>query len=226
MNCKIPCSPKIYLQFIMIIQKTALTTLAIAVALVGLTPQVLALEVVKVSERGRNVIYIKGATANQSVTLQGQGGTSPRAILANSCGMIRIAATQAQTLGTSVTVNGTAVSLTTVPTLTSAACNGSTPPQTTVFKDGSLNLYIPGYTANQAVTVLLPTSGSRNATANGCGLARFTEPTTSNWNSNTSFTVGGTSYTFGTMTSQTYPPVCRNVGTTASPTYVKYEPAN
>ena len=209
------------------IQKTELTTLATVIAVVGLSAsEALALEVIKVSERGRNVVYVKGATANQTVTLQGQGGTSPRAVLANSCGMIRISATQAQTLGNSVTVNGTAVSLASIPTLPSAACNGSTPPQTTAFKDGSLNVYIPGYTANQAATVLLPTSGSRNAQANGCGFARFSEPTNATWNSTTSFTVGGTSYTFGTMTSQNYPPVCRNVGTTAAPTYVKYEPVN
>jgi hypothetical protein len=207
-------------------QKTQLQILATAIALLSSTTSALAIEVVKVTERGKSVLYVKGATANQTVTLQGQGGTSPRAILANTCGMIRIAATVARTLGTSVTVNGTAVSLSSVPTATTTTCNGATPPQTTVFKDAGENLFIPGYTANQAVTVLLPGSGNRNARANGCGFARFSEPTNTTWNNSTSFVIQGTSYNYSTITAQTYPPVCRNVGTTAAPTYVKYEPAN
>ncbi|KAB0238294.1 hypothetical protein EZJ55_24845 [Microcystis aeruginosa EAWAG127a] len=76
-------------------------------------------------------------------------------------------------------------------------------------RDPSGNFYFSGYTPNQAATVAVRASGNRNATANGCGIARFAEPAEGNpWGTDFSFTIGGTSYTLGSVTAQNYGPLC------------------
>jgi len=211
---------------LMSIQKKALTALATAIAIPATASQILAIEVVKVTENGKNYIYVKDATPNVSVIMETQGLTAPKAILANTCGLVKLTATQAQGLGASVPVNGAAVDISAANTLGSASCNGATPPQTTPFKDYSQNLYLPGFTPNVAVTVTLPTAGNRSAKANGCGTARFSEPTNTTWSGSTNFIISGTSYNYGTLSNPTYPPYCKNTGTSAAPNYVKYEPVN
>jgi hypothetical protein len=186
--------------------------------------------VFKTVENGRDVIYARGVTANTSLTLTTTGGTRPTAALANSCGIVRVSANQATP--NNININGTARSIANPVTLTGApVCTGSTAPwdggtNSEPRKDPNGNFYFSGYTPSQAATVLVASNGNRNATANQCGIARFAEPATGNpWGTDFTFTINGTSYTLGSMTSQSYPPLCRNVGTTASPTYLRYEAA-
>lgn len=188
-------------------------------------------QVIKTVESGRDIIYSRGHTAGSSVQLVTNGGSQPRAILANSCGIVRVSANQATP--NSITINGTARSIASPVTLTGApACNGSTPPwdggtTSAARRDPNGNFYFSGYTPSQAATVAVKASGNRTARANGCGIARFAEPQEGNpWGSDFSFTIGGISYTLGSVTAQNYGPICRNVGTSGSPTYLRYEAAN
>ncbi|MDV3002534.1 MAG: hypothetical protein N5P05_004189 (plasmid) [Chroococcopsis gigantea SAG 12.99] len=179
--------------------------------------------VIKTVERGRNVVYVKNLSPGQTVEMASSGGTRPAAILANGCGMIRLRPTQHN--GSSVKVNGQDVSLTDPEVLTVAACNGTVAPGTSnVLKVGE-DIYIKGLTANSAATVLVPSSGTRSARANGCGMARFAESESAPWTSSSQFSIAGSSYTYGQLSTQTHPPYCRNLGNSASPSYVRYEPA-
>jgi len=197
-------------------------------SLIGTSAQA---QVVKTVENGRDVIYSRGHTPASSVQLTTNGGSRPTAILANSCGIIRVSANQATP--NSVNINGTARSIATPVSLSGApVCNGATPPwdggtTSAARKDPNGNFYFSGYTPSQATTVAVRASGNRNATANGCGIARFAEPSEGNpWGSDFSFTIGGTSYTLGSVTAQNYGPLCRNVGSSGSPVYLRYEAAN
>ena len=188
-------------------------------------------QVVRTTENGRDVIYSRGHTAGTPVQMGILGGTTPRAILANSCGIVRVSASQATP--DSININGIARSIANPVSLSGTpVCNGSTPPweggaTSAARRDPSGNFYFSGYTPNQAATVAARSSGSRNVTANGCGIARFAESAEGNpWGNDFSFTIGGTNYTLGSVTSQNYGPICRNVGTSGSPTYLIYEAAN
>jgi hypothetical protein len=188
-------------------------------------------QVIKTVENGRDIIYSRGNTAGSSVQLVTNGGSRPTAILANSCGIIRVSANQATP--TSININGSARSIASPVTLTGApVCNGLTPPwdggtTSAARRDPNGNFYFSGYNPGQAATVAVRAGGNRTARANGCGIARFAEPAEGNtWGSDFSFTIGGTSYTLGSVTAQNYGPICRNVGTSGSPTYLRYEAAN
>ena len=188
-------------------------------------------QVIKTVESGRDVVYSRGHSPNTSVQLTTNGGSRPTAILANSCGIVRVSANQATP--TSININGTARSIATPVSLSGApVCNGSTPPwdggtTSEVRKDPNGNFYFSGYTPNQAATVAVKAGGNRTARANGCGIARFAEPAEGNpWGSDFSFTIGSTNYTLGSVTAQNYGPICRNVGSSGSPVYLRYEAAN
>jgi hypothetical protein len=188
-------------------------------------------QVIKTVENGRDIIYSRGHTAGSSVQLVTNGGSRPAAILANSCGIVRVSANQATP--TSININGSARSIANPVALSGApVCNGSTPPwdggtTSAARRDPSGNFYFSGYNGGQAATVAVRAGGNRTARANGCGIARFAEPQEGNpWGSDFSFTIGETSYTLGSVTAQNYGPICRNVGTSGSPTYLRYEAAN
>lgn len=197
-------------------------------SLIGTSAQA---QVVKTVENGRDVIYSRGHTPASSIQLTTNGGSRPTAILANSCGIVRVSANQATP--NSVNINGTARSIATPVTLTGApVCNGVNPPwegglTSAARKDPNGNFYFSGYTPSQAATVAVKAGGNRTARANGCGIARFAEPQEGNpWGSDFSFSIGGTSYTLGSVTAQNYGPICRNVGSNGSPVYLRYEAAN
>jgi hypothetical protein len=206
-------------------------SLIASAAILSLIASAAQAEVIKTVENGRDIIYSRGNTAGSSVQLVTNGGSRPAAILANSCGIIRVSANQATP--TSININGTARSIANPVTLTGApVCNGSTPPweggtTSAARTDPNGNFYFSGYNGGEAATVAVRASGNRTARANGCGIARFAEPAEGNpWGSDFSFTIGGTSYTLGSVTAQNYGPICRNVGTSGSPTYLKYEAAD
>ncbi|MBR8829808.1 MAG: hypothetical protein N5P05_001237 [Chroococcopsis gigantea SAG 12.99] len=181
------------------------------------------LSVIKTVERGRNVVYVKNLTPGQTVEMLNSGGTRPAAILANSCGMIRLRPSQHD--GSNVKVNGQNISISDPEALITAACNGTTAPGTSnVLKVGE-DIYIKGLTPSVAATVMVPSTGSRSVRANGCGLARFAESESSPWSSSSQFSIAGSVYTFGQLSNQAHAPYCRNVGSSGSPSYVRYEPA-
>lgn len=197
-------------------------------SLIGTSAQA---QVIKTVEDGRDVIYSRGHAAGSSIQLTTNGGSRATAILANNCGIVRVSANQATP--NSININGTARSIASPVTLTGApVCNGSTPPwdggtTSAARRDPNGNFYFSGYTPSQAATVAVRAGGNRTARANGCGIARFAEPAEGNpWGSDFSFTIGGTNYTLGSVTAQNYGPICRNVGTSGSPTYLRYEAAN
>ena len=187
-------------------------------------------QVVKTVENGRDVIYSFGHNPGISVQLLASS-TKPKATMASSCGIVKVTASQATP--DEININGAARSITSPVALPGTpACNGSTPPwdggtTSAARRDPNGNFYFSGYTPSQAVTIIAKSSGNRSATANGCGIARFAESAEGNpWGSDFSFTIGGTSYTLGSITAQNYGPLCRNVGTSGSPTYLIYEAAN
>ena len=196
-------------------------------SLIGTSAQA---QVVKTVENGRDVIYSFGHNPGISVQLLASS-TKPKATMASSCGIVKVTASQATP--DEININGAARSITSPVALPGTpACNGSTPPwdggtTSAARRDPNGNFYFSGYTPSQAVTIIAKSSGNRSATANGCGIARFAESAEGNpWGSDFSFTIGGTSYTLGSITAQNYGPLCRNVGTSGSPTYLIYEAAN
>jgi len=197
-------------------------------SLIGASAQA---QVIKTVENERDVIYSRGHTPGSSIQLITNSGSRIIAILANNCGIIRVRANQATP--TSININGTARSIASPVTLTGApVCNGSIAPwdggaTSAARRDPDGNFYFSGYSPDQAATVAVKAGGNRTARANGCGIARFAEPQEGNpWGSDFSFSIGGTSYTLGSVTAQNYGPICRNVGSSGSPVYLRYEAAN
>jgi hypothetical protein len=188
-------------------------------------------QVFKTVEGGRDVIYSESHSPTTSIQLITNGISRAKAILASSCGIIRVSASQATP--NSININGSARSIANTVSLPGTpVCNGSTPPwdggtTSAARRDPNGNFYFSGYTPNEAATVAVKSSGNRSARVNGCGIARFAEPAEGNpWGSDFTFTINGVSYTLGSVTAKNYGPICRNVGTSGSPTYLKYEAAD
>lgn len=187
---------------------------------------VLANTVVKTIERGRNVIYVKGVTPQTPLQLTSSQGTRATAILANSCGIIRLRGNQVTPAGP-VNINGSNISIADPDAISEApVCNGVNPPWTGTNprRDSQGNFYFSGFTANTAATVLVASNESRSATANRCGIVRFRDSESNPWPANYSFTINGTDYTLSSVTAQQYGPFCRNLGTGDAPIPVLYEP--
>jgi len=189
------------------------------VAIAGATCLPAAADVLKSTELGKNVVYVTAQAPNTPVQLQSNGMTNS-AVLSSACGLLKIGK---PTIGWTAnpTVNGTPVDVASLAVGAVPTCAGGvlTPAPAANFKDSSDNVYIIGLTASTAQTVGKPSQSTRTANANGCGIAKFTESSTTPFSA---FTVAATAYDFATITGLTYPIICKNVGTSAAPNWQEY----
>lgn len=188
---------------------------------------------VLVTEKGKRSIYIMGESPGSTVTIQRNVTLfTPKA--SDSCGVIKLNTPSSGFWSGTLTINGTNIpngSLTQVSSVPSCTGGVLTPSQSANFQDSSRNIYVVriGSTPvlpNTVYTIGLPSRTTRTARVNGCGFARFNESSTDAWKNTEDLIIFGDSLRFSFIPTQNYPPLCRNVGTSASPTYWLYEAAN
>lgn len=157
-----------------------------------------------------NTIVVFSATAGSRIAVSLGNSDKSTARLAGSCGEVRIS-TPASGDFTGLKIDGTAIDAATLSTQTLPSCvSGSfSEARTTNFKTPTGQVVIVGKSPGAAVAVTLPSSSTRNVTANACGFGVLRG--TSSSPLPTSFMVGATSYTVASLPDAVTAPYCRTV---------------
>ncbi|MEG3440398.1 hypothetical protein V0288_24940 [Pannus brasiliensis CCIBt3594] len=185
--------------------------------------------ITKTVEGGKDVIYASGLTPGSSIDLS-IDSTQPRAYLTDSCGLVRVSKNLVPPTSITVKVSNSpaySLNLADLPVVQNPACTSAGSPYDGAFTDAEGNFYhFQNPIANVPYTIYVRSNTRRRATVNQCGFARFTESATTPWENNLNFSIGTNNYNLSNIPLKNYPPICRNVGTSQSPTFVLYLPAN
>lgn len=127
----------------------------------------------------QNNVYITGQSPSSRVSMTYQGMTRSRDYQANSCGWILLRNSSTNPIPSSISVAGTPVDTTALPTQLLPGCNNGVAEETRSanFKTNTGDVVIVGRTPGGYVTIQTPTDKDRNVTANACGIARFANST-------------------------------------------------
>ncbi len=171
-----------------------------------------------------NVYVTSGVNYGDKVKVELAGVPLQKKVRAGACGQISIHTSLTMpSVGTHVTVNGTAINLSSIATASGIKCTATTgaftPPVTQSYKDAKGKYVLVGYTAGTQYNVVyndLP--GYFNVAVNHCGFAAVkasTHPMSG------SFKINGTTYDSNTL-AVADPPLCKRQGTS----YEKLIPAS
>lgn len=151
---------------------------AIAVVLSGATAALA--EIPAVFRDAQNNIYVTGQSPSARVSMIYKGLMKSRDYQANSCGWILLRPSATTPIPASVTVAGTTVNTSALPTQLMPGCNNGVAEETRSanFRTNEGVVVVVGRTPGGYVTVQTPQDKARTATANACGVARFTNSTT------------------------------------------------
>lgn len=128
----------------------------------------------------QNNIYVTGQSPSSSVSMTYQGLTRSRDYQANSCGWIVLRPSTTTPIPASFKAGSATVTTASLPTQLLPGCNNGVAQETRAanFKTNEGSVVLVGQTPGGYVTVQTPTDRVRRATANACGVARFTNSTT------------------------------------------------
>jgi hypothetical protein len=194
--------------------KTILKTSLIGIMLsTGLTPGAFAQLTYKsntVYRAGLNEIIVSG-TPSTKVSVN--EGTYTKSVnkTANACGQVKI--TKPKLGFSNLKVNGVAIDITTLTTVTSAPkCTAGVlkTPQPTAIQTETGTVVVPGLTANASIPVSYDTPKVKNLSINSCGFAAI-KTSTSSPTLPTTLLIGGTTYTTATLPDSSEPPRLQRV---------------
>lgn len=157
-------------------------------------------------------IYITELSPDAQVEVQYPGFQRSRDVRADACGRIVLRNSSTSPISGTVTVGGTAVDTTALPTQLLPKCNSGTPEEvrTANFKTSTGDVVIVGRTANSYATVSTAATATRRARANACGYVRLTSSNTYQHDSTMPIQIGsGSSTSIGSL-DQKGAPVCRS----------------
>jgi hypothetical protein len=128
----------------------------------------------------QNNVYVTGQTPASSVSMTYQGLTRSRDYQANSCGWILLRPSTTSPVPDSFTAGGATVTTASLPTQLLPGCNNGVAQETRSanFKTNEGTVVLVGQTPGGYVTIQSPTDKVRKATANACGVAKFSNSTT------------------------------------------------
>ena len=156
------------------------------------------------TDRGAFVTVFSG-TANSVISV-GLKNNNPIGRIVGSCGELRISANALGAIPpNTISVNGTSIDISNLPTYTTPACVGGSfvDPVPTNFKTPNGGLVLGGRTAGTAVTLLIERDVPRSVLINACGFGILrSAPATFNYN--------GTSRTYATLPDAGKAPRCIN----------------
>jgi hypothetical protein len=191
----------------------SLAAIALSVSVVPTALGQLTYKTSSVYRAGTTTIIISGAP-NTKVSVN--EGIYPKTTTktANACGQVKIAYPK---LGLSnLKVNGVAIDVTTLTTVTSAPkCNAGVlkTPQTTPIQTSAKTVVVPGLTANAAIPVSYDTPKVKNLSINSCGFAVI-KTTTSAPTLPETLIIGGITYTVASLPDSGEPPRLQKVNGT------------
>jgi len=172
-----------------------------------------------------NVYVISGVNYGDKVKVELAGVPLQKKVRAGACGQLSIHTSLSMpSVGTHVTVNGTAINLSSIATATgtvkcTATTGAFTPPVSQSYKDAKGKYILVGYTPGTQYDVTYSDLPAYfNVAVNHCAFA--TVKATSTHPLSGSFKINGTSYNSSTLTVAD-PPLCKRQGTS----YVKLVPA-
>lgn len=151
---------------------------AIAVVLTGATAALA--DIPAVFRDAQNNIYVTGQSPSARVSMTYKGLMKSRDYQANSCGWILLRSSTTTPIPASVTVAGTTINTSSLPTQLMPSCNNGVAEETRTanFKTNEGTVVIVGRAPSSYVTVQTPQDKARSATANACGVAKFSNSTT------------------------------------------------
>ena len=128
----------------------------------------------------QNNVYVTGQSPSSSVSMTYQGLTRSRDYQANSCGWILLRPSATSPVPDSFTAGGATVTTASLPTQLLPGCNNGVAQETRSanFKTNEGTVVLVGQTPGGYVTIQSPTDKVRKATANACGVAKFSNSTT------------------------------------------------
>lgn len=127
----------------------------------------------------QNNIYITGQSPSARVSLTYRGMMVSRDYQANSCGWVTLRNSTTNPISGILNVGGSNVDTASLPTQLLPTCTNGVAQEarSANFKTSSGDVVIVGRGPNSYVTIGIPRDRTRNATANACGVARFTNST-------------------------------------------------
>ncbi len=127
-----------------------------------------------------NNIYMTGQSPDSSVSITYSGLMKSRDYQANSCGWILLRPSATNPIPATLNVAGTEVTTASLPTQLLPGCTNGVAQETRSanFKTNDGTVVIVGRTPSSYVTIQTPTTKIRKATANACGIAKFSNSTT------------------------------------------------
>lgn len=125
-------------------------------------------------------IYVTGQSPSARVSMTYKGLMKSRDYQANSCGWILLRPSATAPIPASINVAGTTVNTSSLPTQLLPGCNNGVSEETRSanFKTNEGVIVIVGRTPGGYITVQTPQDKVRTATANACGVAKFSNSTT------------------------------------------------
>ena len=128
----------------------------------------------------QNNVYVTGQSPSSSVSMTYQGLTRSRDYQANSCGWILLRPSATSPIPASFSAGGATVTTASLPTQLLPGCNNGVAQETRSanFKTNEGTVVLVGQTPGGYVTIQSPTDKVRKATANACGVAKFSNSTT------------------------------------------------
>ncbi|MGI0484892.1 hypothetical protein ACN4EK_05600 [Pantanalinema rosaneae CENA516] len=168
------------------------------------------------------VVMHSGLTANQQVAVEYPNIPAQRSLKADYCGMVTVPSSDTQPIGSTVTVDSTAITVSSLPVQTKPRCvnNVLAEARPANFKLSNGSVVVVGKTPGVTYTATFDGSNTvRQVRANSCGFMVVRPNAT--YPIGTSLNVDGTAYTVSSLVSDAVP-LCR----TANGTSVRYNPAS
>jgi|GEM_PF-2104638 len=167
------------------------------------------------------IVLHSGLTATQQVLVEYPNIPAARKIKADYCGLVTVPTSDSQPIGSTVTVDGTQLTVSSLPVQTKPACSNNTlaESRTANFKLTNGSVVVVGKTPGITSTVLFDGANTkRSLRANGCGFL-VVRPSDS-LPIGSSLVFNSTSYTLSSLSTDSMP-LCRTENGSA----VRYNPA-
>ncbi|HEY9661274.1 MAG TPA: hypothetical protein V6C65_22700 [Allocoleopsis sp.] len=177
---------------------------AVAIVLSSVLPAIAAPTIFRDSD---NNVYVMGLQPQTRINLTYNEMMRGRDYQASPCGLITLRNTSTNPISGTISVGGTNVDTTTLPTQLLPACDNGTlqEARTANFKTTSGDVIIVGRTAGSYVTIQTPQDRDRSGTTNACGFVRFSNSTSYQHAAATNVTFGSTTSDIGQLTEKDAP---------------------
>ena len=162
---------------------------------------------------GSPQVIVANRSPGEQLTVTYPGATTSRRVTSNACGLAVLRDSTTNPVANLVSVNGVPIDQAALPTQLLPRCLNGTleEARTANFKTGTGEVVIVA-TPNTVYESVFAGGRTRNVTANACGFAAISGTSTIPWEdtANQTFSIGGTTYTLGSLPQANPEPLCRS----------------